>query len=157
MSNRGPDDPEPGAVRRPSGAWSPSPVLVGLAWLGAAAAMVWCVLVAGTGDRVGLLLASVAAVGLTLAALYGTRARPRLRVDASGVTAAGLSARRHHSWAQVTDVRVLPVRRLGRTSTMLEIDVVEPDGTERLLIFSRLDLDADPVDVAATVRAARSR
>jgi hypothetical protein len=38
---------------------------------------------------------------------------------------------------------------------MLELDVVEPDGTERLLVFGRLDLGDDPVDVADAVRAAR--
>src|SRR3954453_5908334 len=81
---------------RPSGAWSPSPGLAGLAWAGAGAAVAWGVLVAGSGDRVGLLLAAVAALGLGLAAVYGTRARPRLRVDASGVTVGGLAARRHH-------------------------------------------------------------
>jgi len=38
---------------------------------------------------------------------------------------------------------------------MLELDVVDTDGTERLLVFGRLDLGDDPVDVAAAVRAAR--
>ncbi len=150
-----PGDRGPGAGERPSGAWSPSRGLVGLAWVGAVAALGWCVLVAATGDRAGLLIAAVTAVGLGLGALYGTRARPRLRVDGSGVTVGSLSAARHHPWTRVADVRVLPVRRLGRTSTLLEIDVVEPDGTERLLVFGRLDLDADPDDVAAVVRAAR--
>ncbi len=157
MSHRDPasGDREPGATERPSGAWSPSPGLVGLAWAGAVAALGWCVLVATTGDRAGLLIAAVTAVGLGVAALHGTRARPRLRVDGSGVTVGSLSAVRHHPWTRVSGVRVLPVRRLGRTSTLLEIDVVEPDGTERLLVFGRLDLDADPDDVAAVVRAAR--
>ncbi len=155
MSDHGDDAPDRGAEDRPSGAWSPSPGLVGLAWAGAAAAGGWSVLVASTGDRAGLLLAVVAAAGLALAALYGTRARPRLRVDAAGVTVRGLSAPRHHPWASVADVRVLTVRRLGRPSTLLEIDVVGPDGDERLLVFGRLDLDDDPVDVARAVRAVR--
>ncbi len=155
MSDRGDDATDRGTDRRPSGAWSPSPGLVGLAWAGAAAAAGWCVLVVTTGDRTGLLLAVVAAAGLALAALYGTRARPRLQVDAAGVTVRGLSAPRHHPWASVADVRVLTVRRLGRRSTLLEIDVVEPDGDERLLVFGRLDLDDDPADVAVAVRAVR--
>ena len=149
------DGSEPAVAGRPSGAWSPSSGLVGLAWAGAAAAVAWCVLIAGTGDRAGLLLAAVAALGLGLAALYGTRARPRLRVDASGVTVGGLGAVRRHPWREIADVRVLTVRRLGRPSTMLEIDVVGPDGAERLLVFGRLDLDDDPADVAEAVRAVR--
>jgi hypothetical protein len=48
------------------------------------------------------------------------------------------------------------VRRLGRTSTLLEIDATDPDGRERLLVFGRLDLDADPEDVAEVVNAARA-
>lgn len=138
------------------GTWSPSAGLVGLAWAGAAAAAVWCVLLATTGaDRPGLLLAAVATLGLGLAALYGTRARPRLRVDASGLVVRGLRGPRHHPWARVRDVRVLEVRRFGRDSRLLEIDVAGPDGTERLMIFGRLDLDDDPADVAEAVRAAR--
>jgi hypothetical protein len=153
--NDGASDPDPVAGGRPSGAWSPSPGLVGLAWAGTAAAVVWCALVAATGDRAGLLLAAVAALGLGLAALYGTRARPRLRVDGSGVTVGGLAAPRHHTWAEVGDVRVLTVRRFGRASTLLEIDLTDPDGTDRLVVLGRLDLADDPADVAAAVRAAR--
>jgi hypothetical protein len=141
-----------------SGVWSPSRGLVGLAWIGASAAAAWCVLLAVTGvDPAGLLLAAVATVGLGLSALYGTRARPRLRVDAAGVAVGGLGGPRHHPWERVRDVRVLTVRRLGRDSTTLEIDVTEPDGTERLLVFGRLDLGDDPVDVAEAVRAVRER
>jgi hypothetical protein len=97
----------------------------------------------------------VATVGLALAALFGTRARPRLRADADGVTVGGLIRRRHVPWPQVRGVHARPVRRLGRDSTMLELDVVDPDGTERLLVFGLLDLGADPVDVAEAVRVAR--
>ena len=46
------------------GAWSPPAGLVGLAWVGAAVAAVWCTLLVGTGDLPGLLLAAVATVGL---------------------------------------------------------------------------------------------
>jgi hypothetical protein len=144
------------SVSDTGGTWSPAASLVGLAWVGAAAAGAWCAWLAVSGsDRAGLLLAAVATLALGLAALYGTRVRPRLRADATGVTVGGLAGPRHHPWAKVHDVRVRSVRRLGRDSTLLEIDVAEPNGTERLMIFGRLDLDADPVDVAAAVTAAR--
>ena len=137
------------------GAWSPPAGLVGMAWAGAAAAAVWCLLLVGTGDVPGLLLAAVATVGLALAALYGTRARPRLVVDADGVTVGGLAGRRHLPWSQVGTVRAQAVRRWGRDSVMLEMDVVDADGTERMLVFGRLDLGDDPEDVAEAVCAAR--
>lgn len=136
------------------GTWSPSAGLVGVAWTGAVAAAVWCTQLVGTADVPGLLLAVAATVGLVLAALYGTRARPRLRADADGVAVRGLTTRTV-PWSQIRDVRAQAVRRWGRDSTMLELDVVEPDGTERLLVFGRLDLGDDPVDVADAVRAAR--
>jgi hypothetical protein len=137
------------------GAWSPPAGLVGLAWAGATAAAGWCTLLVGTADTPGLLLAAVATAGLTAAALYGTRARPRLRAGDDGVTVGGLAGRRHIPWSQVRGVQARAVRRLGRDSTMLELDVVDPDGTERLLVFGRLDLGDDPVDVAEAVRMAR--
>jgi Bacterial PH domain len=136
------------------GTWSPSAGLVGVAWTGAVAAAVWCTQLIGTADVPGLLLAAAATVGLVVAALYGTRARPRLRADADGVAVRGLTTRTV-PWSQIRDVRAQAVRRWGRDSTMLELDVVEPDGTERLLVFGRLDLGDDPVDVAEAVRAAR--
>jgi hypothetical protein len=136
------------------GTWSPSAGLVGVAWTGAAAAAVWCTQLIGTADVPGLLLAAAATSGLVVAALYGTRARPRLRADADGVAVRGLTTRTV-PWSQIRDVRAQAVRRWGRDSTMLELDVVEPDGTERLLVFGRLDLGDDPVDVAEAVRAAR--
>jgi hypothetical protein len=136
--------------------WSPSAGLVGCGWLGAVAAVAWftATLLSG-GDPAGLLLAGVAAVGLVLAALFGTRARPRLRADADGVTVGGLLRRRHHPWPLVQDVRVLRVRRLGRESSLLELDTVAADGTERLYVFGRLDLAADPEDVAPRLAGVR--
>jgi hypothetical protein len=128
---------------------------VGLAWIGAVAAAVWAALLVGTGDGPGLLLASVTTVALAVAAFYGTRARPRLQADRDGVTVGGLAGRRHIPWSQVRGVQARSVRRWGRDSTMLELDVVEPDGAERLLVFGWLDLGDDPVDVAEAVRTAR--
>ena len=150
--SRSVNDTSPGAA---GGSWSPPAGLVGLAWIGAATAAVWAVLLVGTDDVQGLLLASVASLALAVAALYGTRARPRLRADGDGVTVGGLTGRRHVPWSQVRSVQARAVRRLGRDSTMLELDVVDPDGTERLLVFGRLDLGDDPVDVAEAVQAAK--
>lgn len=137
-------------------AWSPALGLVVCAWIGAAAALaLFVATVLGGGDPAGLLIAGVAAVGLSLAAAFGSRARPRLRVDTGGVTVGGLFRARHYPWPLVQDVRVLPVRRFGRRSSMLELDTVSASGDERLLVFGRLDLAADPEDVAPQVLALR--
>jgi Bacterial PH domain len=136
--------------------WSPATGLVVLAWLLAVGAAIWCVALWSTGsDPAGGLLAAVVALGAGLAALFGTRARPRLRADPDGLTVGGLLRPHHHPWPFVTDVRVLRVRRLGRESTLLEVDTVAADGTERMFVFGRLDLAADPEDVAPQVRALR--
>ena len=63
-------------------------------------------------------------------------------------------AARHLPWSQVGTVRAQAVRRWGRDSVMLEMDVVDADGTERMLVFGRLDLGDDPEDVAEAVSAA---
>jgi Bacterial PH domain len=136
--------------------WSPAPGLVVCAWLFTLAAAAWFVaLTASDADPAGRLLAGVAAVGAGIAATFGTRARPRLRVDADGLTVNGLFRTRHHPWPLVQDVRVLRMRRLGRETSLLEVDTVTADGDERLIVFGRLDLAADPEDVAPQLLALR--
>ena len=138
--------------------WSPAPGLVVVGWVGAAAATAWCVLLTTSGaDPAGRLLAGCAALALVVAALFGSCARPRLRVDADGLTVGGLLRARHHPWPLVQGVRVLRTRRFGRDNSLLEIDTVTADGGERLLLFGRLDLGADPEDVAPAVMDLRPR
>ena len=62
--------------------WAPAPGLVALAWVVAAAAALWTTTTWLTwADPAGGLIAAVAAVGAGIAALFGTRARPRLKAD----------------------------------------------------------------------------
>lgn len=141
-----------------SALWSPRPGLVALAWAGAAGAAVWLAMLVSRGADAGaFLFAGVSAVGLGLAALFGTRARPRLRADADGLTVAGLRRSRHHPWPLVQDVRVHRVRRLGRDTNVLEVDTVTAAGEERLTVLGWLDLAADPHDVAARIDEIRRR
>ena len=136
--------------------WSPAPGLVVFAWLLTLAAAAWLVALTISGsDPAGRLLAGVATVGAAVAAFFGTRARPRLRADADGLTVSGLFRTRHHPWPLVQNVRVLQVRRLGRRTSLLEIDTVTTDGDEHLLVFGRLELAADPEDVAPELLALR--
>jgi len=153
---RGPERRPRAAVGRAD--WSPAAGLVGLVWAGTAGAGAWLgVLVTGSADPGGLMFAAVSAAGLGLAALFGTRARPRLRADADGLTVRGLLGSRHHPWPLVRDVRVRRVRRLGRETSLLEVDASGADGAERLAMFGRLDLNADPEDVAERIRELRPR
>jgi Bacterial PH domain len=136
--------------------WSPAAGLVACGWVLAAAAAGWSVaLWVGEADPAGRLIAGVAAVGLAFASLFGSRARPRLRADADGLTVGGLWRARHHPWPLVQDVRVLRVRRWGRESTLLEVDTLTAAGAEHLMVFGRLDLAADPEDVAPQLLALR--
>jgi Bacterial PH domain len=136
--------------------WAPARGLVVLAWLVTVAAAGWTAAAWLTAaDPAGGLIAAAATVGAGLAALFGSRARPRLRADADGVTVGGMLRHRHHPWPLVQGVRVLRVRRLGCESSLLELDTVTADGAERLYVFGRLDLDADPEDVAPLLAAAR--
>ncbi|WP_300007266.1 PH domain-containing protein [Pseudonocardia sp.] len=136
--------------------WGPAPGLVVVLWVGAAAATAWCGLLLSAGaDPAGQLIAGCAALGLLGAAVFTTRARPRLRADPDGLTVGGLRRSRHHPWPLVQEVRVLRTRRWGRVSTLLEIDTITADGGEQLLLFGRLDLNADPEDVAPVLSALR--
>jgi len=136
--------------------WAPARGLVALAWAIAFAAAVWCAALWITGsDPAGRLIAGITAVGAAIAAAFGTRARPRLRADADGITVGGLLRAYHHPWPLVQGMRVLRVRRWGRVSSLLEVDTVTATGDERLFVFGRLDLAADPEDVASALTRLR--
>ncbi|SHK79473.1 PH domain-containing protein [Pseudonocardia thermophila] len=136
--------------------WSPPPALVATLWIAAAAVGTWTAALALSGaDAPGQLLGIVTASGLAVWAFWGTRARPRLLADPDGVTVRGFGAPHHHPWPLVQNVRIVRTRRFGLTSSLLEIDAVRADGTERLMLFGRLDLGADPEDVLPVLLAAR--
>lgn len=132
--------------------WSPQPGLVVLGWLAAAVAGG---LTALAEDPPGQLLGVLAAAVLAAAALFGTVARPRLSIDEVGVAVRGLLTTHRWTWAHVHRLRVVRHRRLGREVPMLELDAIEPDGTERLVVLGRLDLGAHPQDVLDAVHTAR--
>lgn len=135
-----------------SRSWSPSWGVVLVGWCGTLVAALLSVV---TDDPPGRVLGAVAACGLALAALFGTVARPRLLVDSEGVAVRGLLGVRRWPWSRVHRLRVAHHRRLGREVGMLELDALDPDGSERLVVLGRLDLDAAPEDVLAAVHALR--
>jgi hypothetical protein len=141
----------------PSLQWSPAPGLVGIAWVvGVAFATV--AVVPDLVDLQGRLLAGLAAAALLIAAAFGSLARPRLAADADGLQIRGVTGTHRYPWAWVQRVHVVRTRRFGREIPTLEIEITDPDGNERLLVFGRLELNADPVDVSRQLnRRAGSR
>jgi hypothetical protein len=135
---------EDGVVLR----YAPKPVAVVFAWVAMLVALAWAIL---TEDAVGRVLAISAVALLGVLALIGTLVRPRLAADRDGLRAGRLRGTRRWPWRDVHRVHVVRTRRLGRESRVLEIDTTDPDGTEHLLVFTQLDLGADPIDVAAAL------
>ncbi|HEY1969033.1 MAG TPA: PH domain-containing protein [Pseudonocardia sp.] len=128
--------------------WGPPLALVVLGWAATVGVLAWCLL--GEGDPASRLFLGVCVLVLAVCSLFGTRARPRLSASSAGIEVRGLAGAARYSWAQVTELRLLRTPGLARRSLTLEITVRTddaPDG-ERLLIFGRLDLAADPRDVA---------
>lgn len=99
-----------------------------------------------------LVLAAVAAVLLGLAGV-GLRIGRRLTVDAHGVVVRGATTSRTISWARILRVTAPSRRRMGIASTTLEIELTD----DELLLFGRIDLGADPEQVAAALQARRPR
>ena len=134
--------------------YAPKPVVVVAGWMGAVAALGWALL---TDDPPGRVIA-LAAVGLlSMLALVGTVVRPRLATDPNGLRVGRLRGARYWPWPAVHRVEVVTSGRFGRRVGMLEIDAVDPDGTERLVVLTALDLGADPVEVAAELDRVRAR
>lgn len=130
-------------------AWAPRPAVVVVGWLLTAAFLAGTLLSTMPEGRI---LAGIATLGVGLFAVFGTVARPRLAADPDGIAVRRLGAVHTWPWSAVT-VRVAKTRRLGREATLLEIDAVDPDETERLIVLGWLDLGADPEEVAEALRA----
>ena len=131
--------------------WAPSAAAVAVAWVLTA--------LAGFGafvadDARGMILLVIAMVTTGILALFGTLARPRLAADNTGLTVRGLTGARHWAWGEV-NVRVARTRRFGREGVTLEVDVENAEHPD-LVILGRLDLGADPQDVAEALLALRT-
>lgn len=141
--------PEDEVDRRPSLEWStPLGAVVALAVGGVA--MIGAALLLGL-DAPGRFLAGIAALGMFVLAFLGGRQRPKLAIVQDGpapaLAATRLRGRRVYGRDSLERIRIVRYPRLGRRVPILEIDAVDPDGTERLLIFGRWDLGVDPVVV----------
>ncbi len=152
MDNSDPvDDPVDVGAR-----WGTPPGVLLCTGLGALVAVAWCLL--GPSDPAGRLLLGVTAAALAAVTGNGLLARPRLAADRNGLRIGSATGQRVHPWAAVRRVRVVRTRRFGREVPTLEIETGDdrPEG-ERLDVFSRLELGADPRDVADVLTDLRSR
>ncbi|MFC9515669.1 PH domain-containing protein [Nocardiaceae bacterium NPDC056970] len=141
--------PEDEIDHGPSLEWS-TPLGAVVALAAGGVVMVVAALLLGL-DAPGRFLAVLAALGMFVLAFLGGRQRPKLAIvqdgPASALAATRLTGRRVYGRDSIERIRIVPYPRLGRRVPMLEIDAVDPDGTERLLIFGRWDLGVDPVVV----------
>ncbi|MEV4714638.1 PH domain-containing protein [Micromonospora sp. NPDC049374] len=120
--------------------------------LAAAASLLALGILLAEGDPLRPVLGGLAAAVLTGWGLRDLVAPVRLAVDATGITVpAGLLSRRHLPWPMVETVQVH--RRSGRG---LAGPTLEIDAGDSLHLFSRLDLNADPAEVADALRTARA-
>ena len=101
-------------------------------------------------DPPGRVLAGVAAVGLLVFATFSWRARPRLAITPAGLAVRGWWRQQLLTPAELTLVRITEFRRIGRKVQLLEIDTAD----DRLLVFSRWDLGAQPLEVLDALTAA---
>ncbi len=152
--------PGPPDRDQPSLAWTtPTPALVAVALGGVALAVAALV----STEAASRLLVGLAAAGLLALAALGFRQRPRLSVVPGAqprMVVRTLTGPDEYTPEQIIRARVVSYRRLGRKMPMLELDV-QRDGTDRLLIFGRWDLGANPEfvyqDVVAAMRLTQDK
>lgn len=127
--------------------WAPrvgETVLTGAVGLVLAAAAV-------AADPVGRVLVGGAALLLIGLTVRDALVRPRLRADATGVTARALTGSTTIGWP-VLRARVRSQRRWGVRSTTLELEDGSDDAV--LVVLGRRELGADPAAVAEALHAA---
>ncbi len=133
------DFPGPGART-----WRPLRLLVLIGASAAALAVIWAIV---AGEPLDRLVAVFVAVVLAAVTVVGTRRR--LVAGPRGLLVHGTSSARILPWSQIRSIRSARSAHLGICNRTMEIDTVDDD----LLVFSRIDLGADPADVFAVVIA----
>ena len=101
-------------------------------------------------DAPGRVLAGIAGAGLLLFATLSWRARPKLAITNSGLVIRGWFGTHTLRRDDLKLIRITEFRRLARKVRLLEIDTVD----DKLLVLTRWDLGADPLDVLDVLTAA---
>ncbi|WP_159230535.1 PH domain-containing protein [Mycolicibacterium vanbaalenii] len=94
-------------------------------------------------DPPGRILVGLAAVGLLVFAVMSWRARPKLAIIDGSLVYRGWWRTRQLGRSDIRLIRITEFRRIGRKVRLLEIDTAD----DRLLVLSRWDLGADPLQV----------
>ncbi|WP_256334715.1 PH domain-containing protein [Lentzea albidocapillata] len=126
--------------------WSTPVPLVVTAWVAALALAVAAFI---ADDNAGRLLIGLASLLVTCLAAFATIARPRLTADVDGLAVRGFTGTTLLPWHEVK-VKLQTTRRLGREQQTLELDA-----DDHLVVLTRLDLGADPEEVAGVLHALR--
>lgn len=128
--------------------WAPSTgAIVGC---GAAGLMLAISAVSVIDDPPGRVLVGLAALGLVVFAAMSWRTRPKLVIGADGLVVNGWWRTQWLGRPDVETIRISEFRRIGRTARLLEIETTD----DRLVILSRWDVGADPVEVLDVLTAA---
>lgn len=106
------------------------------------------------GDAAGPLLFAVATVAALVFGCYTSFGRPRLAADSAGLRVRTFGGTHELAWAEVR-AKIVTTRRLGRDVRTLELET--GDRPPHLIVFGRLELDADPADVLETLNTLRPR
>lgn len=133
-----------------SNTWAPRPALVGTGWVLTTAGAVALTVSIMSGDRPGILLLALVTAAFAAASAHGTVVRPRLAADTGHLRFRTLTGSHTLTWSDVA-FRLVPVRRYGRETEVLELDTT----TGRFAVFGWLELGADPRDVHERLLALR--
>ena len=128
--------------------WEPH--TAGIAGCGVAGVLMAIAAVTLVTDLPGRVLAGVAAVGLILFAGMSWLARPKLAITPEGLVLRGWFRTQVLQQSDIKIIRIMEFRRYGRRVRLLEIEKADAD----LVLFSRWDLGADPVQVLDALTAA---
>ncbi|MGW6930160.1 PH domain-containing protein [Lentzea sp. NPDC054927] len=126
--------------------WSTPAPMVAVAWV---LALMLAVATFLADDNAGRLLVGLATLLVSYLATFATLARPRLTADVNGLSVRGFASTTHLPWHEVK-IKLQSTRRLGREQQTLELDA-----EDRLVVLTKLDLGADPEEVAGVLHALR--
>jgi Zn-dependent protease with chaperone function len=108
-------------------------------------------------DPAGLVLMSIAALLLVVLGAIALWVRPKLAViDGRLLQIRTVTGVRRYPFDEVRQAQLITYARYGRQVPHLEFDLADADAHdgERLVIFGRWDLGANPLDVADALRTA---